>query len=465
MTLQELREHKGRLANEADQILKKAAEENRADLSKEEDAKFDAIHADIEGLTRQIVRLEKQESVTASLSETTRRSEPNKTSDPKRGQPARVSEFERCEAVRAWMLGGVPDLEISEQQRALAVRCGLPVNSRRMSFNLAPTVLKSARPEDIRAWKAELDERRAFDEQRAALTGAQSTTTTGGYTTADATMQALEVALLSYGGMRSVATVLRTDTGGPLPFPTSDDTAQKGEIIAENTTYNELEMTFGQLVLDAYKYSSKYIKVSVEFLQDTSINAAAFLGSALGLRIARITNDHFTTGTGSSQPNGVVTAATSSAVTFSGATSISYDNLVDLLHTVDPAYRDNGNGRWMFHDSALKMIKKVKVPQFSGDTAGYPLWRPGLLEGGEPDTILGYPYTINQSVATVATGVKSVLFGDFSKYQIRDVRDVTLLRLDERFAELGQVAFLAFSRHDGDLLDAGTHPVKYGTQA
>ena len=94
---------------------------------------------------------------------------------------------------------------------------------------------------------------------------------------------------------------------------------------------------------------------------------------------------------------------------------------------------------------------------------GVPLWSPSL-GAGQPDTILGYPYVINQSITTPATSVKSILFGDFSKYLIRDVRDVTLLRLDERFADYHQVGFLAFSRHDGDLLDAGTDPVKYHVQ-
>jgi HK97 family phage major capsid protein len=113
----------------------------------------------------------------------------------------------------------------------------------------------------------------------------------------------------------------------------------------------------------------------------------------------------------------------------------------------------------MFNDTTLKLLKKIKIPQFSGDTAGQPLWRAGLA-ASEPDTIDGDPYTINQSMAS-GTGQKSMLYGLLSKYLIRDVRDITLVRLDERYAELGVVAFLAFSRHDGDLLDAGTHPVKY----
>jgi HK97 family phage major capsid protein len=90
-----------------------------------------------------------------------------------------------------------------------------------------------------------------------------------------------------------------------------------------------------------------------------------------------------------------------------------------------------------------------------------PLWRAGMT-ASEPDTIDGDPYTINQQVESGAAK-KAMLYGLLSKYLIRDVLDITLVRLDERYAELGVVAFLAFSRHDGDLLDAGTHPVKYLT--
>lgn len=118
----------------------------------------------------------------------------------------------------------------------------------------------------------------------------------------------------------------------------------------------------------------------------------------------------------------------------------------------------------MLHDTTLKTIKKIKVLQYSGDTSGVPLWSPSLT-AGQPNSILGYRYTINQSMAVPGSSAKKVLFGDFSKYLVRDVRDFYVLRLDERFAELGQVAFLAFSRHDGDLLDAGTNPIKYMQQA
>lgn len=458
MNLQELQTKKMDLANAAGEILTRSQADGRL-MTGDENAKFDALHAELEQINGQMARMIKHEELAKQAGEN-RQTQPHQPTNVtvSRATGLAVSQQDRAEALRAWMIGGTPE-GVSEAQRDLARRCGIDIGKKTLNLNfLSPTPLRasnlrSASDSDVARWQTET---------RAALTGAQSTTTTGGYTVADGAMQALEVSMLAFGGMRQVASIYRTATGGPLPFPTVNDTAQKGRLLAENTTATETEMTFGQMVLDAYKYSSDYVLASVEFLQDTSIDAGAFLGSALGTRIARLQNDHFTTGTGSSQPNGIVTAAGNSSVTLSGTATVSYDNIVDLIHSVDPAYRNNA--RFMFHDGALKMLKKVKVLQYSGDTVGVPLWQPSLV-AGQPDMIHGYSYVINQSMATPATGVKSILFGDFSKYIIRDVRDITLMRLDERFAELHQVAFLAFARSDGDLLDAGTDPVKYATQA
>lgn len=456
MTKQELLDKKLELAKAADEILQHVQTEKRADMRPDEIQKFDALHDEIESISGLLTRMEKQEALNTAQG---RRTDSNETRQSSTRHSGTVSENDRAEALRAWALAGQSGAQLSDEQRAAAARCGVNLSSNQLNLRmfgpkpLRASNLRAALPADIERWR---------DETRAALTGAQSTTTTGGYTVADAMMQGLEESMLAFGGMRQVATILRTATGGPLPIPTTNDTANKGRLLSENTAATETEMTFGQLVLDAYKYSSDYVLASVEFLQDSSINVGDFLGRALGTRIARLQNDHFTTGTGSSQPNGVVTAAGNSSVTFSGTATVTYDNIVDLIHSVDPSYRTNG--RFMFHDGALKMLKKVKVLQYSGDTTGVPLWQPSLV-AGQPDLIHGYPYIVNQSMTTPATGVKSILFGDFSKYIIRDVRDVILLRLDERYAEQHSVAFLAFARADGDLLDAGTDPVKYGTQA
>lgn len=275
----------------------------------------------------------------------------------------------------------------------------------------------------------------------------------GGYVVPDEGMRPLETALLQWDSMRSTSKIISTATGADLPIPTNNDTANKGEIIAENTAVNQLEVTFGQVVLGSYKYSSKMVNVSVELLQDAMLNFPAFLGEVLGTRIGRITQDHFTVGTGTSQPRGIVTAAVDSTFLTGAAQGVLYPNLMDLIHSVDPAYRSNA--RLMMNDSVLKMMKKMV------DGENRPIWQQGLI-GGAPATIDGYPYTINQSMVSTAAG-KCIIFGDLSTYVIREVRGITLLRLDERYAEKHQVAFLAFARYDGDLVNAGTNPVKYMT--
>jgi len=454
MTIQELLDKKGSLANQANEILKAAAEDGNRDLRSDEETRFDAIHADSEAINKQVSRLAKQAAVEESLDASKgRRSEPNhsatsRTISTTTQSAGRPSANDQDMAIRGWLLSGAEDAAPTAEHREAGRRCGININSRQITLHLTPKPLRSLAPADVEAW-----------EKRAAM--GVGSTTIGGFTVADSPMGALEKALLSFGGMRQVATVLRTASGSDLPIPTNNDTSNTGRLLNENTQVTETDLTVGQLVLQAYKFSSDAVLVSVEFLQDSSLDVPSFIGTALGERIGRSQINYFTTGTGSSQPNGVVTAATSSSVTSSAATACTYDNLLDVIHSVDPSYRVNG--QWLLHDSALKMIKKVKVLQYSGDTVGAPLWVPGV--NGLGDTILGYPYTINQSLATVATTTKSVLFGDFSKYIIRDCREVTLVRLDERYADYHQVGFLAFARSDGDLLDAGTHPVKYMTQA
>ena len=277
----------------------------------------------------------------------------------------------------------------------------------------------------------------------------------GGYLVPTGFSGKLEEFLKAYGGMREVSRVFPTPDGRSIPWPTVDDTANVGALIAENVTTTEQDIAFGQVTLLAYKYSSKYVPVSVELLQDSFFDIDSLLAELLAVRIGRITNTHFTVGTGSSQPQGVVVGATLGTTGATGqTTSIITDDIYNLEHSVDPAYRVK-SAKWMFADSTLKILKKLK------DSTGRMLWQPALagMATPVPDTIDGYGYQINQDVAAMAASAKSVLFGDFSKYIIRDCRDITIVRLVELYALLGQVTFLAFSRHDGRILN--TNAVKY----
>jgi HK97 family phage major capsid protein len=264
-------------------------------------------------------------------------------------------------------------------------------------------------------------------------------------------------ALKAYGGVRSVATVIQTAGGNPLPWPTVDETAQEGEIIAENQPATDGDITFGTVQIGAQKWSSKVFTIPFELLQDQGpgIDIEGFVRRAAAARIARIQNKKFTNGTGTDEPLGIVTSAAAGKVGATGtSTTPAFEDMVDLEHSVDPAYRTAPGIGWMFHDFMLRNLKKLK------DLSGYPLWLPGL-SAKDPDTFLRYRYTINQDMPQPAASAKSILFGDMSQYLIRDIMEVTLFRFDDSaFTRKGQVGFLAWARGTGKQISAG-QPVKY----
>lgn len=282
-----------------------------------------------------------------------------------------------------------------------------------------------------------------------------STTTPaeGGYSVQSDVASMLIDAMKAFGGMREAATIITTEKGNPLSFPSSDGTAETGEQIAENTTATALDPSFGTVALNTYKFSSKIVAIPIELLQDTTIDMDGFLNRRLAQRLGRITNTRYTTGTGSGQPNGVVTAAGLGKTGTTGqTTTVIFDDLVDLIHSVDPEYRKAAGVRFMMHDLSLAKVRKLK------DSGGRPIFLPGYDGLGRPmpDTILGYPVTVNQDVAQMAANAKSILFGDFSQYYIRDAMDVTVFRFtDSAYTKLGQVGFLAWMRSGGNLLDTG----------
>jgi HK97 family phage major capsid protein len=274
----------------------------------------------------------------------------------------------------------------------------------------------------------------------------------GGYLVPESFDATLDKAELAYSGMMEVASIMNTATGNDIHWPTANDTANKGRILGENTQVTETGVSFGTVKIGAYTFSSDLVLVSNELLQDSAINLDTLLTDLLGERIGRKANEVFTTGSGASVPYGIVTQSYL-GVTAASATSLSLDEVFfDLPHTIGRAYR--ARGRFMFNDSTLKAIRKMK------DGDGLPIWQADLRIGA-PDTVGGFAYTVNDDMADIGTGAKSVLFGDFSKYRIRRVAGARVLRLNERYADYGQVAFLAFQRMDGVLTDAGAHPIKY----
>lgn len=286
-------------------------------------------------------------------------------------------------------------------------------------------------------------------EQAVAIRNAMSTTTPGegGYTVPAEVAAMVIERLKAFGGMRGVATILTTETGHAMNFPTSDGTSEIGEIVAENVAATGQDITFGTVGLPVFKYSSKKIALPAELIQDSAIDVVAFVVNRLATRIARIQNLHYTTGTGTGQPTGIVTASTVGKVGLAGQTlTVIYDDLVDVKHSVNRAYRSSA--QWMMNDLSVAAVSKLK------DTVGRPIWIPAVTEAA-PDLLLGKAVTINDDMAVMAANAKSIAFGDLSQYNIRDVKNSTTMRRfdDSAFALNGQVGFCGWTRSGGNLLD------------
>lgn len=300
------------------------------------------------------------------------------------------------------------------------------------------------------------DTRMRMSQFRNALSGESGVA--GGYTKDETMIMNLELAMLAYGGMFQVAEIIRTAQGEPMRWPTASDTSNTGRQVGENASHDSgTDPTFGEVVWNAYTFTSDIVKVPNELMTDSVFNLATILGAMLGERLGRIQNTKYTTGTGSSTPYGIVTRATA-GVTSAGSTSIAFDELIELEHSLDPSRRAMPGVGYMFHDSILKALRKLK------DGEGRYLWQSGA-NSGAPSTLNTYPYTINQDMASsIATTNVTILFGQLTQYKIRQVGSIVLRRLDERFADNNQTGFLAIMRGDGNLLDAGDGPVRKLTQ-
>lgn len=290
-------------------------------------------------------------------------------------------------------------------------------------------------------------------DERIKIQNTMSTTTTteGGYTVQSEVAKELIDAVKDYSGMRLVASSIQTGSGNSLSYPTSDGTAEEGEWIGENTTATDLDITFGTVALNVFKASSKVITIPFELLQDSQIDIVGLVNQRFADRIGRTMNKGFTTGSGTGQPNGCVTAASVGKTGTTGQTlTVIYDDLVDLIDSIDVGY-DDGSLKFMFGQPIRKVLRKIK------DTSGRPIWTPSYdagISNRSPDQLLGYDTQMNNHMPTPAANAKSIAFGQFKKYVIRDVMQLTLFRFDDSaFAKKGQVGFLAWMRAGGNLVD------------
>lgn len=410
-TLTELREQQARLATNARAKLDEITDDTTEERAAEIESEFDAMMAEHDRVSERADRIQRAEEA-ESRGEAVDSRRPGGDGEA-RAAASEPSAPEYREVYQKVVRFGASSLEPEERQVLLASRTDVP--------------------EEVRA---------------------QSSTTdaAGAYTVPTEFSGEIDRSMAMWGPMwdASIVRELNTSNGRKIEWPTVDDTANTGRIKAENASVDDDgtdDVTFGEKVLDAYVYDTGMVRVPLELLQDSAFDMEALLTDLFGERLGRLANEILTTADGSSKPQGIV-GATNEGVEAASATALDADEIIDLLHSVDPAYRASPQARWMFNDSTLATIRKLK------DGQGNYLWQMGDVRVGEPANILGHPYSVNQAMANIAASAKPIVFGDLSRFIVRKVIGFQTLALRERYAENFQVGLVGFKRFDSELLNA-----------
>ncbi|TXI04206.1 MAG: phage major capsid protein [Rhizobium sp.] len=440
--LKGLREERNKLVKNSRNLLEKVEGEKR-DFNAEENAQWEQMNTEITNLGKRIDRFQKLEETEKAVNALVDHDLDGKGSeiDGKKfgaDEPGMKQDEAWNLVLNAWCRAEREDFRPTNKMKQASKQSKFNFRNRKIALplerdfnNLRRTIMRNA-------------------------VMSVGTAANGGYTIPVGFVAALEAAMLYFGPMLQVADVMRTLTGNPLHWPMSDDTGNTGVLLTEGTTVgSSVIATLSEAVFGAYKFSSKLVQVNAELMEDSEFDIASLVGGQLGERLGRVGNTYLTTGTGSSQPQGIVTGSTL-GVTAADDVTITYDEIIDLEHSVGLAYRPRM--AYMCNDKTVQSLRKLK------DSQGRYLWQTNA-NSGQPELLNNRPLHINPDMADMAASAKTVLAGDFSKFKVRMVGQMRARRLSERYADTDQEGFISFMRMDSKVLDAGTHPIKHLAQA
>jgi HK97 family phage major capsid protein len=246
-----------------------------------------------------------------------------------------------------------------------------------------------------------------------------------------------------FGNQEVGYTILNTASGEDIKVPTQTSFST-GSATAEAAAFVASNPGTSSLTLRSHKFGT-LLTVSRELLQDSGVNVVDFLGRQAGNAIGNIVNQKLAVGTGTVEPNGIVTA---SALGKTGGTAVggafTADDLIDLVHSVDSQYASNRAG-FQMRRSTLAALRSLK------DGEGRFIYDPTQ---GTQALVLGYPVFENPHVAAIGTSAKSVVFGSMPYYHVRQVGGVEIARSDDAFFTTDLVAFRVAIRLDGNLSQA-----------
>lgn len=262
-------------------------------------------------------------------------------------------------------------------------------------------------------------------------TQTSGTGATGGFLVPTTLANAINIAMAAHGPMMdaNVATEINLATGAPFDLPKVDDTAEEANLHTEGdegVDDDSGDIVLAKTQLLAHTLVTPWIKWSFELAQDSAFGFEGLLGKLIGERLGRKGNAWLTVGTGVNEPLGFVTGAQVGHTTASAA-ALTFDDIMELEHSVDPAYRSGPKVRFQMHDQTVKTLRKIK------DSNGRYIWSDGDVTKGVPATLNNRPVSFNQAMAQIAASAKTIAYGDFSQYYVRKVGNPLLGVAREKF--------------------------------
>jgi HK97 family phage major capsid protein len=424
MTLQELKDKRNKLVADIRGILDTAKADSNRSLNADEQTKIEAMEADELAYDKQIGIIERQEAREAGISASAGRRSTNNALENSSQQS------QTADALRGFSAWATCHPQTRTQEMAERARAaGFNPDSREIVLDLRERANNST------------------------ATGAA-----GGYLVADAVKQGLTIAGAAYGGLYSAARVVPTAKGNPLPFDLFNDLSNEAVGVAQAGPSGYLPADgFDQIVLGAFKLSSNAIPVSSELLVDADYNVAPIIGEAIGRRLAVKRAKWFVNGAGTTEPYGIVTGATFTrpANGTNQSTTISTDQVLDLIHSVDPFYRTGAS--FLCSDSQVLKFRKLK------NEANDYVWQESA-RAGEPSTLFGYSIIVDQAMPAPAANAKSLIFGNLKNFVVREVAEVRIIRSDELLMLNDQSLFIGYARYDSRLINPGVTNMVRGHQ-
>jgi HK97 family phage major capsid protein len=239
----------------------------------------------------------------------------------------------------------------------------------------------------------------------------------------------------------SKARTLTTGSGETLEYPVKNGRPTAAQV-AENAQYGKSDGSWSKTNIGAYKYGV-IVEATNEIVDDSQLDILGILAEDAGEAVADKVMADLLIGNGTGKPWGWITRATG-AVNAANLAGVTTDNLIDLQHSILKPYRRNAV--FMTSDSAVQNLRKLK------DSTGNYIWQPALTAGA-PDTILGTAIMTDPNIVTSGGGAKVLVYGDPSKYLIRQVKSLRVVRSDEYGYDRDVVAFKVTWRGSGDLFD------------